>query len=139
MPVTLRGEPPESYRLAAIPTNVIHVLDLAVLLPAALLTAVWLWRRRDWGSLLTGVLLVKFTTLGLAVLAMAARLRQTGQGGDIGEIALFGVVSAVGLALGVAYLRAMTPRSGSGATETYSGATDADASGDGEESHSSAE
>jgi hypothetical protein len=117
VPATLRGEPPESYRLAAIPTNVIHVLDLAVLLPAALLTAVWLWRRREWASLLAGVLLVKFTTLGLAVLAMAARLRQTGQGGELGEIALFTVVSAVSIALGAAYLRAMTPRSGSGAAE----------------------
>ncbi len=139
VPATLRGEAPESYRLAAIPTNVIHVLDLAVLLPATLLTAVWLWRRREWASLLAGVLLVKFTTLGLAVLAMAAWLRRTGQGGDIGEIALFAVVSAVSLALGAVYLRAMAPRSASGATETRSGATDGDAAGDGDERPSSAE
>jgi hypothetical protein len=110
VPATLRGAAPESVRLAAIPTNVIHVLDLAVLLPAALLTAVWLWQRRDWGYVLAGVLLVKFTTLGLAVLAMAAWMRQAGQGGELGEVVLFGVVSAVSLAFSVAYLRAMAPR-----------------------------
>ncbi|WP_137286875.1 hypothetical protein [Halorussus salinisoli] len=111
VPATLRGAPPESVRLAGVPANVIHVLDLAVLLPATLLTAAWLWRRREWGYVLAGVLLVKFTTLGLAVLAMAAWMRRTRQGGELGEIALFGVVSAVSVALGATYLRSMAPPS----------------------------
>src|SRR6056297_1513456 len=38
VPATLRGTAPEGVRLADVPANVIHVLDLAVLLPAALLT-----------------------------------------------------------------------------------------------------
>ncbi|NHN58724.1 MULTISPECIES: hypothetical protein [Halorussus] len=118
VPATLAGRAPEGVRLAAVPANVIHVLDLAVLLPGTLLTAVWLRRDRAWGYALAGVLLVKFAALGLAVLAMAAWLRATGQGGGLGEMALFGFVTAVSLALGAAYLRAMSPRSGSGEVRT---------------------
>lgn len=123
VPATLRGEAPETVRLADVPANVIHVLDLAVLLPATLLTAVWLWRRRDWGYVLAGVLLVKFATLGLAVLAMVVRMIQTGQSGELGEVVLFGLVSAVSIALGATYLRSMSPRQRDADTDVEGGAS----------------
>jgi len=44
--------------------NPIHVLDLGLVLPAAVLTGVLLARRRPWGFVLGAYFLVKFTTLG---------------------------------------------------------------------------
>jgi len=66
----LAGRIPQTLVDAELPANVIHVFDLAVVLPALAVAGVWLLRDRAWGYVWTGVLLVKIATLGLAVTAM---------------------------------------------------------------------
>ncbi|MEW5871028.1 MAG: hypothetical protein AB1894_17270 [Chloroflexota bacterium] len=39
------------------------VLDMALVAPIAALTGAWLWQRRPWGAVLTGVFLIKAITL----------------------------------------------------------------------------
>ncbi len=39
------------------------VLDMSIVSPVAILTGVWLWRRRPWGAVLAGVFLIKAVTL----------------------------------------------------------------------------
>jgi len=107
VPATLSGGVPEAVRLARVPTSVIYAMDLAILLPAVVLVALWLRARRPWGAVFTGVLLVKFATLGLAVMAMEAWLWQTGQGGAAPMIGLFAFIALVSLGLGVSYLQAI--------------------------------
>ncbi|MFT4890540.1 MAG: hypothetical protein ACI9YT_001456 [Halobacteriales archaeon] len=104
VPATLDGTVPESVELAQMPTSVIYAMDLAVLLPAVLLVAVWLRHRRAWGYVFTGVLLVKFATLGLAVLAMEARSIQSGVGGEVGMMVVFAFIAFASAALGGRYL-----------------------------------
>lgn len=48
----------------------VYAFDLGLILPLAALGAVWLWRRRPWGYVLASYILVKATTMGLALLAM---------------------------------------------------------------------
>lgn len=55
------------------PTSVVFALDLALLVPAMVLGAVWLWQRRDWGFILAGILLSKGAVYPLA-LAMGSYL-----------------------------------------------------------------
>jgi hypothetical protein len=112
VPATLDGTVPESIRLAQVPTSVIYAMDLAVLLPAVIVVAVWLRRRRAWGYVFTGVLLVKFATLGLAVLAMEVRSAQTGVGGETGMMAVFAFIAFASAVLGAKYLTAL--RTGEG-------------------------
>ena len=38
-------------------TSPVQVLDLSITLPLCVLAGIWLWRRRSWGYLLSGVLL----------------------------------------------------------------------------------
>lgn len=58
-------------------TDLVFVLDLTILIPALVLTAVQLWRRRPLGYLLSGVLLVKaFVTGLLLTLGSLVQLRQ---------------------------------------------------------------
>lgn len=109
VPATLDGTVPESVRLAQVPTSVIYAMDLAVLLPAVLIVAVWLRRRRAWGYVFTGVLLVKFATLGLAVLAMEIRSGQTGVGGETGMMVVFAFITFASAVLGAKYLAALRP------------------------------
>lgn len=121
VPATLDGTAPETVQLAQVPTSVIYAMDLAVLLPAVLVTAVWLRQRRAWGYVFTGVLLVKFATLGLAVLAMEVRSSVTGVGGEVGMMAVFAFIAFASAALGGTYLVALrTTRSETSAAESGS-------------------
>jgi hypothetical protein len=64
------GVVPPSVVQTETPTNVVHVFDLGVVLPAMVVAAVMLLRDRPWGYVLAGVLLVKATTIGLWVVVM---------------------------------------------------------------------
>ena len=66
----LRSEIPATLVQLETSTNVVHVFDLGIVLPAFFITAVLLSRDRPWGYVLAGLLLVKAATIGLAVLAM---------------------------------------------------------------------
>lgn len=64
------GVVPPSVVQTETPTNIVHVFDLGVVLPAMVVAAVVLLRDRPWGYVLAGVLLVKATTIGLWVVVM---------------------------------------------------------------------
>ena len=68
---TLDRAPP-SLAEAGLPTNPVHVLDLAIVLPAMIVTGVLLRRRRPLGLLLAPVLLVFAVAMGVAILVMFA-------------------------------------------------------------------
>jgi hypothetical protein len=91
--------PPSVVQLEA-GTNVIHVFDLAVVMPAFVITAVLLRRGRPWGMVLAAVLLVKAATIGLAVLAMIWFMARAGYPADPGYAGFFAMLtlSATGLA-----------------------------------------
>ncbi|MFO8114743.1 MAG: hypothetical protein R6U01_05190 [Halorubrum sp.] len=108
-PASLAGARPASIAETTLPVPVIQSLDLGVVVPAFALSAALLRRRRAWGYVFTGVLLVKGTTLGLAVLAMIAVMLRSGQPVPLPQIALFAVLSLTGLALTVRFVRAIPP------------------------------
>jgi len=66
----LTGTVPTAVSNAGGVTFFPYVLDLGVVVPLSLLGAVSLWQRRPWGYVVSGVLLIKATTMGLALLAM---------------------------------------------------------------------
>jgi hypothetical protein len=72
LPFYMYGRLPEMVVKAGTPTVFVFVLDLGVVVPLSLLTARWLWQRRPWGDVLAGFMLVKATTMGLALLSMTA-------------------------------------------------------------------
>lgn len=55
----IAGEPPV--------LNTVLVLDLSFVIPAFILTAVLVWKRRDWGFVFAGLALTKLTTMGLSL------------------------------------------------------------------------
>jgi hypothetical protein len=70
VPATLAGVTPESVEASTFAVNPIHVLDLALCLPAVVVTGVLLWKDRPRGLLFA----VPFTTflslMGTAIVAM---------------------------------------------------------------------
>jgi hypothetical protein len=99
LPATLSGEIPASIADPGLPTSVIYAFDLGVIMPAFVLTAYLLWKRRAWGYAFTGVILVKVATLGGAVLAMVAFMLRDGQPVPLPQIVIFGALTVVSLAL----------------------------------------
>jgi hypothetical protein len=101
LPAVLAGEVPQSVVEDGAPTNVVHVVDMAWLLPGMLLTALWLWRRRAIGYALAGALLTLLALLVLAIVAMAVVEM------SLYGAALCGIVSALSLVMVVWYLRGL--------------------------------
>lgn len=100
----LKGKTPESIVVGGVPVNVIYVLDLGVVVPAFIPTGGMLLRKKPVAYVLTGALLVKLATLGLAVVAMIYYMLRDGQQVDIGQVVFFIVITLVGFIFSVWYL-----------------------------------
>lgn len=70
VPASFQGTTPEALRTTGLTTNPVHVLDLAVLLPAAISAGVLLRRRRAWGYVLAPVVLVAMVFLAIGIVTL---------------------------------------------------------------------
>jgi hypothetical protein len=106
----LRGAPPPSVVQFAAPTNIVHVFDLAIVLPAMVVGAVQLVRDRPWGYVLSGVLLVKATTIALWVVVMVWFSARRGFATPGPYVGFFVALAVAGTALTWRFIAA--PRAG---------------------------
>ena len=72
VPHALTRRLPATLAKTGLWTNPVHVLDLAFLLPAMVLTGVLLRRQHPWGLMLAVPLLVFAVTMGVGILAIFA-------------------------------------------------------------------
>ena len=68
VPPMISGTPPSGLESAI--TMVIQSLDLGVIVPTSLITAILLLQKRPWGYTLASVVLLKILTMGSALIAM---------------------------------------------------------------------
>jgi hypothetical protein len=68
VPPLMAGEPP--FGLESYTTLVIQALDLGIIVPTSILTAILLWKDQPWGYALSAVVLIKGLTMGAALIAM---------------------------------------------------------------------
>lgn len=102
-PALLANQPPiglESYT-----TLIIQTLDLGVIVPTVFLSGVLLWKRRPWGYLLAVIVLVKGSTMLLAVSAMAGNMVLAGVPVSVGEVIMFPMLALIGIGLTVTLLK----------------------------------
>jgi hypothetical protein len=107
VPALIAGGIPASAAEAGTPTNAIHVLDMAWILPGMLLTAVWLWRERAIGYALAGALLTFMPLLASAIVAMTVAMSLHGQPAAGGMAAVFGVLLAISLGMAIWHMGGM--------------------------------
>jgi hypothetical protein len=100
-------EVPQSVIDAGLPINPVHVLDLAVMLPALILAGVALRRRRAWAFLVAPALLVAVTLLGVGILAASATLAIRGEEVSAGPVLLVSVLTVVEVVAAARFLRAL--------------------------------
>lgn len=107
LPASLTGIPPQSVKDDGTPTNVIHVLDMAWLLPALIITAVSLWRKKPMGYALAAALLANLVFIALAILAMVLFQARGGEPVVIPLVVIFVVLFAVSLGMLIWHLRGL--------------------------------
>ena len=106
---TLTGRTPVDVVKAGLLTNPVHVLDMAVFLPAMLLAGVLTWRRCPLGYVLTPLVLGAAFTISLGIVVMQPILAVRGETpawGIGGAIAIVAVVELVAL---IQFLRGVNP------------------------------
>jgi len=86
-------------------TMVIQALDLGVIVPTSLITAVLLLKRLAWGYALSTVLLLKILTMGAALIAMIIGQVLAGVTIDLVTSAIFVIISLSGIILGIVTLK----------------------------------
>jgi hypothetical protein len=77
VPAIIDGEPSQELRDTGLLTNPVHVLDLALFLPASMLAGILLRRGRAWGVCLAPVMLIAMsaTSLGIVSLTVVSTVR----------------------------------------------------------------
>jgi hypothetical protein len=95
VPPLTAGTPPmglESYT-----TLVIQALDLGIIVPISVLTAILLWRDQPWGYALSAVVLIKGLTMGAALVAMIIGMILAGVPVSLVEIIMFSGIALAAL------------------------------------------
>lgn len=70
IPSLLSGKTPASLMETGLWVNPVHVLDLSLLLPAMIITSVFLWKRRLLGYFLAVPMLVFSATMGIGIISL---------------------------------------------------------------------
>ena len=83
----------------------IQVMDLGIIVPVCLLSAILLLRRRPWGYLLASVGLTKFMTLGIAVSLMGQNMARVGVPVSVVELVIFPGMALAGVVMTVILLQ----------------------------------
>jgi hypothetical protein len=93
-------------------TSPVHVLDLGFALPISALGAVWLWQRKGWGFLLTGLMLsmLVIETASIALDQWFGHLHDPAA--SPAAVPVFVVLTGIGLVAVIAYLRYLRPAAG---------------------------
>jgi hypothetical protein len=107
VPAVLAGTVPLSVQQNATPTNAVHVLDMAWILPAFLISASHLARRTPLGYTLAGAALTFVVLLVIAVLSMVFFMTRDGYPVVVAQLAIFGSAFVVALVLLMWYLKAL--------------------------------
>lgn len=104
LPAALFGTRPLSLRGTTLPVNVVQVIDFAFTLPVSFAAGVWLWRRRPWGFLLAGLMLVLLLieSVSIAVDQFIGHHNDPTQ--PVGTVALFVVLTVIGAVPTFAFL-----------------------------------
>jgi hypothetical protein len=109
IPSLASGTPPASIAEVGAFTNPVHVLDLALLLPAMLVSGLALLRRRSFGYALAPVLLGFNVLMPLAMAGMVAMMGRRGIPVDATPLYVLAAIAVGSAAVLAAFLRRLRP------------------------------
>ena len=105
IPALLTGKIPQTVTESGLLTNPVHVLDLGLYLPAMIITAILLWRRKLLGYILAIPLLVFNILTGIGIVAAQFAASSKGLAASLGVELFIAAIVVVSLILSVLFLR----------------------------------
>lgn len=106
IPFITDGKLPLALQNSGSPTFFVYALDLGVVVPLLVLSAIWLWRREPRGYLAAGCMLVNCSVMGFSLVALTLYAWLTGGTTDgIEWIAGYLFIAFGGLGMSAWYLR----------------------------------
>lgn len=84
-------------------TLVIQALDLGIVVPAAVISGILLFKGKKWGYMLASIFLIKASLLGTAILSMIYFMAQNGVNIELGQALFFVFVTVVGIIISVMF------------------------------------
>lgn len=84
-------------------TNPVHILDLGFYLPISAIGALWLWKRKTWGFVVSGIMISMMTleTLSIAVDQIFGHLREPSA--PLDAVPLFIMLTLIGITMTIFY------------------------------------
>jgi len=93
-------------------TMVIQAMDLAMVIPLAILSGVLLLRRSAYGYLLSSIFILKAITLGLAISTMGINMTIKGVPDSLGMLVPFLMITFINLIMAVTLLKSIDDKTG---------------------------
>lgn len=107
VPAIQNNTAPKNLINAGLPTNPVHVIDLAIVLPGIFMTGVLLLRNKKLGLVFTPVILVFFILMDITIGALSAMMMQKGLEGSLVLTGVMSVLAFVSLVFLIWYFMKM--------------------------------
>jgi len=105
IPALIKNEIPKSIIENGTLTNPVHVLDLSIVLPALLITAIFLLKKKSSGFLLAPAMLMFCILMSLAIGGMVIAMRMKGLKTEASLTIIFGVITLISIIILGLYLK----------------------------------
>ncbi len=91
---------------------IIYSLDLALIIPLMLVSAIGFWMKKQFAYLLSAIILVKTSTLGFALMSMSLSMYLQDLKPEVFLIILWSVIGLIGSVLSIIYLHQLEIKNG---------------------------
>ena len=105
IPAIMNNTTPKSVAESGLLINPVHVLDIAICLPALILTGISLIKRKSIGLLLAPTMMIFCIFMAVAIAAMVFVLKSKGLEADYNLTAIFGIITLISALFLIQYLR----------------------------------
>jgi uncharacterized membrane protein len=107
IPNLLAGTIPDSLKEINLPSNIVHVYDLAILLPALVMGGIWLLKKKTYGFLIAPVLTFFSVFMTIALVAMVIFMVNNGWTSDFSPAIIFSVFVIFDTWFGLRFIKAV--------------------------------
>lgn len=105
IPALAAGTVPQSIAGTQVLTNPVHVLDISIFLPALIITAVLLLKRKPFGLILVPAMLAFCILMSASITILIIVMKLKGLAGDLSLTIIFNLIAVAGLVLLTLFLK----------------------------------